>query len=357
MTSSILLKVCFGYNTSQNRNEDLLADINDQLMANFSEAIVPGAWLVDLVPALKYLPDWFPGAGFKATARRANQINRAATEAPFRFVQRARRQEPSLVSDCLRARDEGSNISEYDIKWVASSLHGAGVETTTGSMRTFFLAMSLYPEVQRRAQQEMDELMSSTSRSMPGLDDRGKLPYLNALVKEILRWLPVAPMGVPHMAEKDDTYGGFRIPKGAILIPAVWSFAHDPARYHDPESFKPERYLAPCREPDPETFVFGFGRRVCPGKRLADESIFLTVAKTLAVFDVLKALDAQGREIEPVVGIPPGAVVTPLPFSVRIVPRSQMHAHLVRSVGTEHPWEEGDSRLVEADIRRFFKDM
>lgn len=373
MTSAVLLKVLYGYNTPQDGKLDLLEEINERVPANLTAAIAPGAWLVDFFPALKHLPDWAPGTGFKAFARRANRINQAVTEAPFRFVKRTRTQRtgPSMVGDLLRLREEsegdgkgagagtsGSQISEHDIKWVSSSLHGAGIETTTGTHRAFFLAMALHPEIQRRAQREVDELGLFAQGQLPGLEHRERLPYVGAVIKEVLRWLPAAPMGVPHEARRDDVLGGkWRVPRGAILLPAAMWFARDPASYRDPEAFAPERHLAPRGEPDPGGYVFGFGRRVCPGRKLVEDALFLTVAKTLAVFDVSPAVDGEGREVEYEVGVTPGTIASPLPFRVKIAPRSEAHAELIRVVEREHPWDEGDSRLVEEDLHEFLKDV
>lgn len=376
MTSAVLLKVLYGYDTPQDGKLDLLEEINERVPANLTAAIAPGAWLVDFFPALRHLPDWAPGTGFKAFARRANRINQAVTEAPFRFVKRTRAQRPgpSMVGDLLRLREEGgggddskggggSPISEHDIKWVASSLHGAGIETTTGTHRAFFLAMALHPDVQRRAQREVDDLGLLSEGRLPGLEHRERLPYVGAVIKEVLRWLPAAPMGVPHEARHDDVLGGrWRVPRGAILLPAAMWFARDPASYRDPEAFAPERHLPAGAggtgpEPDPAGYVFGFGRRVCPGRKLVEDALFLTVAKTLAVFDVSRARDSQGREVEYRVGVTPGTIASPLPFRVAIAPRSEAHAELIRGVEREHPWDEGDSRLVEEDLHELLRDV
>jgi len=80
--------------------------------------------------------------------------------------------------------------------------------------------MTLYPEVQRKAQEEIDGVVG-TDR-LPSFQDRQNLPYVDAIVKEVLRWHPVAPMGIPHMTTEDDVYEGYLIPKGALLLPNIW---------------------------------------------------------------------------------------------------------------------------------------
>lgn len=82
--------------------------------------------------------------------------------------------------------------------------------------------MAQNPEVQRKAQEELDAVVSSR---LPTIDDRPNLPYISALVQEVLRSHPVAPLGVPHMSTDEDEYQGYRIPKRAVLIPNIWLVA------------------------------------------------------------------------------------------------------------------------------------
>lgn len=82
------------------------------------------------------------------------------------------------------------------------------------------MAMMLYPEVQRKAQEEIDRVIGIGR--LPGPADREKLPYVEAVVKETLRWHPVAPMGLPHASTEDDVYQGYFIPKNSLLFANVW---------------------------------------------------------------------------------------------------------------------------------------
>lgn len=351
----MLLKMIYGYRV-ETTGPDPLVEINDRMVEIFASVTLPGAWLVDIVSWLKYLPDWMPGAGFKSVARKARQVITASAEVPFRFAkqrnpeteQNTTRSSPSLVGELLRTSRKDKSISDEDIQWTADSLYGAGIDTTGSTLRAFFLAMSVSPDVQMRAQKEIDEVVGRSR--LPRHEDRANLPYVNAVVKESLRWLPSVPLGVPHAAQAGDELHGFRIPKGAILMPSTWWFTRDPAVYHMPERFMPERFLAPFEEPDPAGFVFGFGRRICAGRRLAETTLFLAMAKALATFDISKGRDAQGREIEPEIGIGPGAVAGPLPFSVTVKPRDENAVQLVRSLETEDPVGEGDAKYLDQGI-------
>ena len=91
-------------------------------------------------------------------------------------------------------------------------------------MLTFFLAMTLYPEVQRRAHRQLDDVIGPDR--LPNFGDRESLPYIAAIIKESLRWIIVAPLGVPHRATKDDVYKDkYFIPKGSLVIGNIW-YAH-----------------------------------------------------------------------------------------------------------------------------------
>lgn len=80
--------------------------------------------------------------------------------------------------------------------------------------------MTLYPEVQRKAQEEIDRILGGAR--LPTVVDRASLPYVDAVVKETLRWHPVAPMGIPHMSVKDDMYEGHLIPEGSLVLANIW---------------------------------------------------------------------------------------------------------------------------------------
>jgi cytochrome P450 len=87
-------------------------------------------------------------------------------------------------------------------------------------MSTFFLAMTLHPEVLCKARDEIDRVVGT--HRLPTFSDRESLPYVEAVVKESFRWHPIGPMGLPHVASQDDICGEYLIPKGAMLLPNIW---------------------------------------------------------------------------------------------------------------------------------------
>lgn len=146
---------------------------------------------------------------------------------------------PESYLASLLEQADGRSTSEDDlvIKWTAGSLYTGGADTvraisiesstdysnikqTVSALSCFYLAMALYPEVQKKAREELDRVLGPNK--LPTFDDRDKLLYIEAIVKETLRWHPVAPMGIPHLCTEDDIYNGYLIPKGALILPNIW---------------------------------------------------------------------------------------------------------------------------------------
>lgn len=345
----------YGY-TIEPRASEPLVELIEHMMENVNEAAIPMSWMVDIIPALQYLPDWFPGTGFKDIARQWRKVTDSALTTPYSFVSKQVRDggdyRPSYVSALLeKSRPEGKRefkltAEEEDaIKLTAGVMYAGGADTTVSTLSSFVLAMVLHPEVQRKAQREIDSVIGS--ERLPNFADQDTLPYVSALVKESIRWLPVIPMGIGHIATEEMTYDGYRIPKGSCILPAVWWFLHDPEAHPNPEEFDPERYWEPRNEPDPLLHAFGYGRRICPGRYLAADNMYITIARLLAVFDIGKAVDEQGKEMEAKLEASPGVLSYPAPFAYSIKPRSEKHAELIRAVERDHPWEKGDSSFLD----------
>ncbi|KAF5264101.1 hypothetical protein FOXYS1_5133 [Fusarium oxysporum] len=326
--------------------EDILIKMAGQAMDDVTAAGVPGAFLVDILPLLRYVPDWVPGANFKRLAKKWSSELDDLTEKPYAFVKHQHasgKQDNSFVSRLLEVGDS-TEEARFTTKWSALSLYAAGADTTVSSISLFFLAMILYPDVQKKAQEEIDGVIGN--ERLPNCSDRQSLPYVNAIVNEVLRWHPVAPMGLPHTSTVDDVFEGYFVPKDALIMPNIWYFAHDPEVHHEPMRFNPERFLSTDGnqpEQDPHMYTFGFGRRVCPGRVLADNALFLNIAQSLAVLHIRK--DENGAQ--PELLFTPGMISHPEPFKAAITPRSPHHEQLIRSLEQEYPWEQSDGHIIE----------
>ncbi|KAK5992051.1 Cytochrome P450 monooxygenase CLM2 [Cladobotryum mycophilum] len=344
-----ILKILYGYSIEQHQGDPLLR-IVETAMHGFSVAFVPGAWAVDTLPMLKYIPEGLPFTGFKKTAREFRRAINDSIEIPYNFTRDRMANHSSrtsyvseLVSAHNRAADSEDEYritadDEEIIKMSAAAMYGGGADTTVASLSAFVLAMIRFPDVQRKAQEELDRVVGDR---IPQLSDRDSLPYINAIASEVLRWWPIAPLSVPHRAEEDITYQGYLIPKGAIILPPILSTVHDPVTYANPSSFDPDRYLPRATNPTPDL--------ICPGRYIADSGIFVSVAQMLKVFTISRAVDSLGREIEPTATMIPGVIAHPTEFPYKIEPRSERHAEMILDLERAHPWEASDSGLLVHD--------
>jgi cytochrome P450 len=174
-----------------------------------------------------------------------------------------------------------------------------GADTSSVMMSWWTLAMLAYPETQARAHAELDAVIGRTR--LPTFADYPHLPYIRAMVKELLRWRPIAPIITPHRSTKDDWYEGMFIPKGTICFPNAWHMNRDPEIFgKNTDDFDPARYLdaswgmAPDFKKDGH-FSYGFGSRVCVGRHMADNALFINIAILLWAMKIERKKDASGR--------------------------------------------------------------
>ncbi|KAI0767313.1 CyP450 monooxygenase [Fomes fomentarius] len=309
----------------------------DQAQDGISQGLPPGKFLVEFMPFLQHLPSYFLGPELRF---KSPQWRSAAGSLKEVAIARVKEEmHDSVVGKLLRKISQYAHIEavyqeEEDIvKNVAAvALLGTCTSMTAAhthpymfsSVQTTFLAMSLYPEVLKKAQAELDAVVGPNR--LPDWEDRGSLPYVNAIVKESLRWQNVIPLSVPHCTVADDEFHGYFIPAGTVIVPNTWACMHDPEVYEDPESYRPERFLKDGQlDPtvlDPSTFVFGYGRRICPGRYYAENGLFINTASLLHVFDLTPAIGEGGKPIKIEPQMSDGLVTYPEDCRCTIKPRS-----------------------------------
>ncbi|KAK4060812.1 uncharacterized protein Triagg1_10582 [Trichoderma aggressivum f. europaeum] len=349
--AATILKIVYGYNVEPFGADPLVRIIND-VMENASRAMLPFKKPVEIFPALKRLPDWMPGAGFKRVAREWLALTDASAYIPYNHVGKQMENgtyQPSYVSELIQTHSKGKNMEpEEDTKEAivrtAQMLFTGGADTTVAAIMAFVLAMIHHPEVQEKAQEELDRVVG-TDR-LPTYEDRPNLPYISAFMKEMLRWFTVAPVNTAHKNDEEIIFRGYRIPKASYTVASNWWFLHDPKTYVNPMAFDPDRYLAPRNEPDP-TGMFGYGRRICPGRFFAQENLFITVSQTLAVFKITHVVDENGKPVEAVLKHTPGLIDHPQEFPYSIVPRNEKCIELLKRLEVESPWEESNAEDLE----------
>ncbi|KAF8578978.1 putative CyP450 monooxygenase [Ramaria rubella] len=319
---AIIMEVVYGIKVLP--EDDPYIDIAEKSMTAASAAGNPGTFLVDVLPMLRHVPEWFPGASFKRKARIWRQSILKLPLVPFEAVKEAIRAgtaPPSVVASMLEETPDKKNAPpnvEEGIRYTAAAAYAAGADTTVSALKAFVLAMVLYPGAQQKAQAELDAVLGDR---LPEFSDRENLPYVNALCKEIHRWHTVGPLGVAHAVTKDDVYGKYFIPRGSIVLANAWAMLHDEKTYGpNTDQFIPDRFFQPG-VPD-STIAFGFGRRICPGRFFADDSVFIAVASVLKMYSISPAKDAEGNEIAVEAKFTSGFISHPAPFVCSIRPRS-----------------------------------
>ncbi|KAI0639364.1 cytochrome P450 [Trametes polyzona] len=324
-----ILEVSYGIRPK--KNDDEYIAIGERAVEGPAKALVLGALWVEFLPILRFVPSWFPGASYQKKAAIWREEATALKEEPYKKAiadYQCGTGTWSLASEVLhRDYQVGDSLSagtEELAKNVAAVTYGAGADTSFSTLQTFFLAMALYPEVQRKAQAELEAVIGPDR--LPEFADQKSLPYIHAIVKECLRWQNVFPLGLPHRLMEDDEYNGYLIPKGSIVLGNLWAISHDPQTYPEPDTFNPDRYFKNgAVDPsvlDPADYVFGFGRRECPGRHFAVASIYITAASVLQVFNITHKLDANGRPVEIKPDMVSGVVTYPSKFECEIKPRS-----------------------------------
>ncbi|KAG2053777.1 cytochrome P450 [Suillus hirtellus] len=295
-STSTIMSIMYDYAIAP-VDDPFLALVERSIEINVKALRPEVAAVVTEFPILKKLPPWFPGASFVRDAIVQRTLVPMIVDMPFEYV--AGTAAPSVVSDALKripvkTQDEGeAAVLEQAIKESSASGYAETAQTTS-TLYVFLLAMVLYPEVQTRAQAEIDSVIGENLERLPDWDDRAPMPYINAIIVETLRWFPVAPLGIAHATVNDDIYEGYYIPKGQsdITISSyARSMARNPDKYPNPTRFIPERHMSKVAVEEPSThgpgdisFAFGFGRRICVGRHIADASLFAAVVNILTVF-------------------------------------------------------------------------
>jgi cytochrome P450 len=309
------------------------------------------AALIDYFPILRRLPEFILPA--QAKARALHQKEKKLYLKHWMNAKKAMTEgkgTPCFCADLLRSQEK-EGFSDDQASYISGTLLEAGSDTTSSTLYGFVQAMVLFPEVQKRAQAEIDRVVGPDR--LPTMDDEMNLQYIRGCMKESLRWMPTTILGaVPHAASADDTYMGYLIPKGAGVLNNVYTINMDPQRFPNPREFNPDRYKddfqslgESAANPDPaarDQFTFGAGRRICPGIHVAERSLFLGISRMLWAFDIKPALDAQGKPIYPdPEKLTQGFVCMPEEFPARIIPRSKERAAVVTK-----DWEDA-KKLID----------
>ncbi|KAF7358526.1 Cytochrome P450 [Mycena venus] len=211
--ASGLLGVVYGLPSLDSTDDPLITRVDD-FIRRLVRATLPGTFLVEIFPVMKRLPSWM--AKWKKEGLEWHRKDTILFQGIMNDAKDLARS--GSLSPCFAGHliENPRDLTEKESAWVAATMFGAGSETVAAALCFFILAMTLYPNVMRTAQAELDAVVGRDR--MPSFSDRANLPYIEAIVKEVLRWRPVGPLGLPRRSVKDDWYNGYFIPKGTLVL-------------------------------------------------------------------------------------------------------------------------------------------
>lgn len=326
LAGSVIMSTVYSYEAARH-DDDMIERATHALELSMKEMRPEVVAVFCAFPSLLRLPSWLPGMHLKRVAPLIKRLMRESLEFPFAFTERGLATgsvSSCMVVDHLQKLDESNTditSQKEALKESAATVFGAGTETTAAVLMNFILVMILYPDIQEKAQKLIESVVGS--KRLPTFQDRPSLSYIDAILRECQRWRPVFPLAIMHATVDSDIYNGFYIPKGATITPNIWAMCHNEAKYPNPDEFNPDRFLNAdgTLTDDAVSFVWGFGRRICPGRFLAEVSLWSAAVGLLSVFKFEKAKDENGREIEVIPGWHGGLSVRPNRFPCSITPR------------------------------------
>ncbi|KAG2354051.1 cytochrome P450 [Suillus spraguei] len=291
--ASVVLHVVYGKTTPTSLDDPYLLQLQ-KMIPRVQGAMVPGAYLVDKCPILKYWSQEEYDMLF-------GQLNWVKGQMDNHIA-------PHSVTKDLLLHMGQNQLSEIEVAYLSGSLIGAGSDTTAVAISTVLMAAARFPNSQVRVHEELDAIISR--ETAPTFEDWSQLVQVQAFILEALRWRPVNPAGFPHRATKDIIWS---------LTSLFRSIGRDPSVYQDPEVFDPQRWIGAGGEikENMKLFTFGFGRRACPGMHVANRSVYIAVALSLWSFAVAEDPDNPIDDT----AFTPGVVSHQKPFSLVFKPR------------------------------------
>ncbi|KYG45255.1 hypothetical protein M433DRAFT_67689 [Acidomyces richmondensis BFW] len=320
-----------------------IASIHDTLITDVlaaahhaGESIVPGKSfpiIMETFPIMARFPplQWL----FKEAMNKGRDFY-------YNMAKRASEQpEESFAKRIFNVDRPQYDLSKEEIAALVGNLFGAGTDTSSSTLCTFLLACCSFPEVLPPAWEELDWVVGH--QRSPTVDDFDQLPYVSSFVKEVFRWRPVSVLGgQPHAPIQDDYYQGYLIPSGVSITGNLWAIHRNKTDFPDPDRFCPKRYLKDNHlyRPFPNErghMAFGWGRRICSGRPLAEQGTQMMVARMLWGFRIESGTDAStGAPAKlDIFDYTNGVAIKPRPFKCRLIPRNEQIRLTIKREGLE----------------------
>nr|XP_006820408.1 PREDICTED: steroid 17-alpha-hydroxylase/17,20 lyase-like [Saccoglossus kowalevskii] len=277
--ANIIATMCFGqkYEVNDPELKEILKMIDDT-----NESFGNGL-LADYISIFQYIPtkgireakrfmtNWLGLIQGKVTAHK-NKFNKDNPEVHDLIDNLLKIQNDAKIA----GEDQADKLTDINLRQTVSDIFGAGLDTTTNTFDWCIAFLACYPDVQTKVQNEIDDVIGLDR--LPLLSDKGKLPYCDAVIHEVMRIRTVVPFAAPHKTCCDTSVGGYNLPKDTMVFLNLWNVHMNDKHWENPDEFRPERFLDADGKalPKPESFLpFSAGRRVCMGEVLAKSEMFL----------------------------------------------------------------------------------
>ncbi|PYH40405.1 cytochrome P450 [Aspergillus saccharolyticus JOP 1030-1] len=242
---------------------------------------------------------------------------------PIRTAVRNGTAKPGFVRDTLLHPAMRYKGGEEEAMYLATSVIAAGSDNTRMTLNTFLMAMISHPETMARARKDMDALCVGPDGALrlPGMADWEQLPYLAAMVKEVLRWRPTTPITPQHQLTEDLEYAGYRFPKGTCFVINGIALSQ---QCEEPDRFDPSRWMDGNEGNITHgLWAFGGGRRICVGYRVAQQALYIAMARIIYCFDLVSEGPVNTRKLN-------HFSLHQQPFPVKVTVRSPQHEQLIQ---------------------------
>ncbi|KAE9386355.1 cytochrome P450 [Gymnopus androsaceus JB14] len=285
------------------------------LSREFMNCTGPVSNMTDFVPLLQHIPGNY-------MIKRAKVLFQGLVDTYGRHE----KVPDCLVKTLVELKDK-EELSHLDMAILCSAFMIGGVETTASIMQWFSALIPAYPDIQKKAQDELDRVVGRNR--LPNAEDEKNLPYIHAIIKEVERCHNPFWLGTPHVNTEDFTYRSQFIPKDTVVVLNTYTMHHDPQRHPEPFRFNPDRYVRDstlssesANLPNPferDHWMFGVGRRICPGMWVAEREIFLVISRLLWTFK-MEEIPGEPIDLKEYDGL---SGRSPVPFRIKMTPRHE----------------------------------
>nr|XP_040128500.1 cytochrome P450 2C26-like isoform X5 [Ictidomys tridecemlineatus] len=217
-------------------------------------------------------------------------------------------------------QEKGNQQTEFTTEaliYIVTDLFVAGTETTSTTLRYGLLLLLKHPEVTAKVQEEIDRVIGR--HRSPCMQDKNSMPYTEAVLHEIQRYIDLVPINMPHAVTCDIKFRNYLIPKGTTIITSLTSVLHDSKEFPNPEKFDPAHFLDKSGKFKKSDYFMPFstGKRICAGEGLARMELFLFLTTILQNFHLKSLVDPKDLDTTPVFN---GLISVPPAYQICFIP-------------------------------------